>query len=121
MWIQLVELGLLGLDFAYHKWFEDHPRGARAEQDISLPQSGEGSPVPLIFGKCRVRQPVLAWTSAPTVEVPTLWTGPPVYRMSMLFNAGIPMADSVGVCGLYDTFIGETRGGNGGSFVNIVS
>lgn len=109
MWIQLIEAGILISDFVYHRWIEDHPHGARAEQDVQLPQSGEGATIPLLFGKCRVRAPVLAWTSAPVIDTSGFLGPPMLYTMSILFIAGIPMNDGNGVCALADAFIGETR------------
>lgn len=60
-----VAAGFMLLKFAYHKWRE-HEEGPkrvdRERQEVAVPRAEEGAPVPLIFGRCRVRRPLLAWS-----------------------------------------------------------
>lgn len=106
MWIQLIEAGILLSDFVYHRYIEDHPT-KKTQQQIQLPLSGEGAPIPLLFGRCRVRTPVLAWTSTPSLDTSGTLGLPALYRMSMLFIAGIPFAEQD--TALVDSFVGEQR------------
>lgn len=59
-WLLAVEGGLLLGDFIYHRWLEPKPPPLQPGA-MSVPQTTEGSIVPLIYGTCRVRAPVLAW------------------------------------------------------------
>lgn len=59
-WLLAVEGGLLLGDFVYHRWFEDKPPPLKPSA-MSVPQTVEGSVIPMIYGTCRVRTPVLAW------------------------------------------------------------
>lgn len=49
--------------FVYHRWINPPPKPPRAKE-VEIPQVDEGSAVPLIFGRVRVRQPVLAMIRA---------------------------------------------------------
>lgn len=109
MWIQLIEAGILLSDFVYHRYIEDHPT-KKTQQQIQLPLSGEGAPIPLLFGRCRVKTPVLAWASTPNLDTSGTLGLPALYRMSMLFIAGIPFAEQD--TSLIDSFVGETRAGS---------
>lgn len=79
----------------YHRWFEDKPLEKIKPQEVSIPRVDEGSPIPLIYGRCRVRAPILAWT-----DTPVRGTGDgggngwpldaTFYKMTMFFVVGIP-------------------------------
>lgn len=47
--------------YIYHRYIEDQPAAPQPSQ-ILVPQVGEGTPLPLLYGRCRVRAPVLAWS-----------------------------------------------------------
>lgn len=84
----------------------------RPEGDVAIPHTEEGSGVPLIFGRCRVREPILSACTDPN----TNWTfvsgghndGDPVdYGMDMLFLLGIPFRN--GRNRLLGIWVGEQR------------
>lgn len=51
---------IVPVDFVYHRWLAGEvPEAAR--QDFKLPSASEGTPIPLVYGRCRVRSPSLVW------------------------------------------------------------
>lgn len=91
--------------YVYHRWIEEHPPGPRP-RDISLPVVDEGTPIPLIYGRCRVRAPVLAWAGNFTVPDPPTTT---IYKLEMLFVIGVPFFG--GYAALGTDFSGSGAGG----------
>lgn len=51
---------LLG-SYIYHRWFAEDPPKPKPTRDISIPRTDDGATIPLIFGRCRIRSPWLAW------------------------------------------------------------
>lgn len=91
----------------------------RPEGEVAIPRTEEGAGVPLIFGRVRIRQPILAACTDPNVD----WAfasgshseGDPVdYCMDMLFILGIPFERSKNT--MHTIFVGdqalETPSGN---------
>jgi hypothetical protein len=109
-----VGLGFLGLQYVYHRWIEDKPVTKEKPQEISLPRVDEGSNVSLIYGRCRVRAPILAWHDTPTREDGDPFgngypTGTYVYQMHMFFVLGIGMADGDGESAVHGMWAGEKK------------
>lgn len=117
MWQQLAaSVGFLALKWVYHRWIDQPDRRRKPPgQEIQVPRTDDGAPIPLVFGRCRVRAPVLAWASDPydadvyvltSSNQPPLWTTAALasaearpshraYALDMLFIAGIPMGSGV--------------------------
>jgi hypothetical protein len=85
MWTLIVAAAILAGTYVYHRWIEDHP-GPPRPADISVPRVDEGAPIPLVYGRCRVRSPVLAWSG--NLHQPPAAGGD--YNLNMLFVVGIP-------------------------------
>lgn len=103
MIVQLLTLAYLIGSAAYHRW-KDKPDTAKTKpQEVNLPRTDEGAPVTLIYGRCRVRQPVLAWAGTPSVDT----TGPGLYRMDLFFVVGIPFPG--GTCGFHNVWVGDAK------------
>lgn len=60
MYLELAELALLLGSYVYHRWIEPHPP-APQPWGVTVPQTAQGSVLPLLYGTCRVRAPVMAW------------------------------------------------------------
>jgi hypothetical protein len=60
MWFEVAVGAFMLGEFIYHRWVEGDPPPPKPGK-LTLPQTDEGSPIPLIYGRCRVRAPVLAW------------------------------------------------------------
>ena len=61
MWIQVVIGAVILGTYIYHR-LTDHPYSPQATQ-IKVPQVAQGTPVPLLYGRCRIRASVLVWTA----------------------------------------------------------
>lgn len=97
-WLVAAQLAVLGIRWAYHRWFEDKDSPA-PQDEIQIPLTQEGAAYPLIYGRCRVREPILAWAGDIDAEAnpddggldsQTYWQGAPfLYYGTFLFNIGI--------------------------------
>jgi hypothetical protein len=85
--IELAAAGWLVGNYIYHRWFADKPEPPPPDKYVKIPQMEEGANVPLIYGRCRVRKPILAWNSTPLV---TNSSPPYDYWMNMHYIVGIP-------------------------------
>ncbi len=91
----------------YHRWVEDWlgwgPEKPKPAREMSIPRVDEGAPVPLVYGRCRVRAPVIAWTGSSDAflveqgedsnypdDVDTFY-----YTLDLFFLLGIPFLDGI--------------------------
>lgn len=90
MWLEIAYGAFILGTYAYHRWVEDKPPAPKPE-DVRLPRTDEGSPVPLVYGRCRVRSPILAFAGNLTLADPA---NPPssgnAYRLDLMFVVGAP-------------------------------
>lgn len=89
-WLLAVEGGLMLADFIYHRWFEDKPPPLKPSA-MSVPATEEGSVIPLLYGTCRVRTPVLAWVGNWFAE--QIGSDPIdhfIYFLNTLWAVGVP-------------------------------
>lgn len=110
--------------YIYHRWIEDHPASPFPPQ-VLVPRTAEGSPLPLVYGQCRIRSPVSVWAGnyfAPGTNY-TSWRPAPstsgehtasFYSVDVLLCLGIPFystvtAGLVGVSTLIGAWAGDTR------------
>jgi hypothetical protein len=100
MWFEVVVGAVMLGSYIYHRWIEDHPSLPIAPQ-VTVPRTAEGSPLPLVYGQCRIRSPVAVWAGnylAPgTVYTP--WNRIPgegpgstssFYSVDILLCLGVP-------------------------------
>ena len=102
-WVIVAEIGVsVGLHYL-NEWLSDPPPDAKPNELANLPQTTEGTPVPLVFGKCRVHRPALIWFGGfrrfaneqingdfDAVDPITGLVIPNFYGINLLFNTGIP-------------------------------
>lgn len=122
----LVNVGILGASAVYHRLTREKPERPKPESTIRLPTTQEGSPVPIIYGTCRVDHPVLAWTSATPIAQPWLYdisggTGGIsgtsddfladvfFYQLDMFFVVGLPVARGNSTNRLVNIYAGSNR------------
>lgn len=95
MWIEAIAAGVMLARYSYHRWIEGDPKRQRnPAQEVQVPRTDEGAPVPLVFGRTRVRAPILAWMG----NLQYADNASPAYRsfaLDMLFVVGIPMGSGV--------------------------
>jgi hypothetical protein len=97
----LIELGVAGtlyaLSYVYHRYIEHTPKPPRdAMPPLQAPTTEAGAAIPLVFGRCRVRQPILAWRGhiySDTGSGPSTYPVHTQYATDMLFVAGIGMGN----------------------------
>lgn len=63
-WLVGGSLIYLGGSWAWQKYINP-PLKEKAQGEVSLPRTDEGAVVPLLYGRCRVRAPILAWAGTP--------------------------------------------------------
>lgn len=85
MYFELAVAAIILGTYAYHRWIEDHP--SPRPSSVGTPRVDEGAPVPLIYGNCRVRAPILAWTG---IQRSIPQHGRFAYFIDMLYVVGIP-------------------------------
>ena len=98
----------VGISVGLHylnKWLADPPEDTRFKKWADVPVSEEGTPWPIVLGKCRVRRPVLMWSGGfrhrnlqiggNSPDLVTSW----FYGLNLLFGVGLPHTEP----GLTDT------------------
>lgn len=102
--LEIATIAVLTGRYIYHRLTESDPRPP--SERINPPKQNEGAPVPLVFGRCRVRRPVIAWSGGQTGAVsagPTGFT----YSIKVLYVVGIPVWQ--GTTMLHGVFVGDVR------------
>lgn len=119
--ITVVQLGLLGYNLGklvYHRITDDEP-SRYPEDQLQIPLAAEGTPYPLIYGRYRIRAPVIVWYgNISGVESPYV-DGLYFYEGDILFVLGIPFLD--GTTRLQGIFIGDKRIENAGTPSNFAA
>lgn len=98
-WLTAGAVLYLGGNYAWHRWVEPPPKRSPPQKDIGLPRLDEGANIPLVYGKCRVRSPIIAWIGTPHFfaaedyfdlgDISGIATGD-MYACSMFLVLGIP-------------------------------
>jgi hypothetical protein len=97
----------------YHRWFGEELPEKTPPQEVSIPRVDDGAPVPIIYGRCRVRAPILAWHAEPErvdgVGAPgSDWpVGTSSYHMDMFFVLGLGFAGTLGTNKILGMWAGE--------------
>lgn len=121
MWTYLIWGGILVASWLINKYGRSAPLPPDSNianiQAQDSPQCTPGTPIPLVFGRCRVTAPLLVWYS----QVQSQLDNDPIphwrYGMDMLFVVGIPMELPAPFGAFYDLepkfhqiFIGDANG-----------
>lgn len=102
MILEAASLLYLAGDFAYHRWFQDQPQDRREPQRVQLPSVRAGAPVPLLYGRVRIRQPILIWNAQPTELGGN-------FLMNMTFALGCGMNDNNSTSRIHDVWAGDLK------------
>lgn len=65
MIIEAIAAGVIIADWAYHRFWVDEPEVKREKRRLLIPRVDNGTPVGLLYGRTRVREPVLSWAQTP--------------------------------------------------------
>jgi len=103
MWQLIVQGTILAGLWAYHRWVDPQP-GPKAATGVAKPAVEVGAVLPLLYGTCRVRIPVLAWsgnfTATPLEDITPEDAVGFAYSVDMFFIIGIPFTG-----GLVDSLV----------------
>ncbi len=101
MWGIVAQLGLIAASWAINKWIAPNPQvqkaKAKALREFQLPRTEEGMPLPIFWGKVRIKSPILAWYGRYRAEpTPGMPDGFFSYFLDMLFVVGVPGGGQLG-------------------------
>lgn len=94
MWIEIAAAAYLIGRYVYHRWIKDQPK--EPTHSLSVPRTDEGTPIPLIYGRCRVWRPVLIWSGNQVISGDAGGELGPQPFIDLLFVAGIPFQGGLG-------------------------
>ncbi len=100
MILEAAAVGFFVGDYVYHRWFDDKLLEAHPKQEITLPITEDGAPIPMIFGRVRCRSPILAWNATPVLSAG-------IYEMNMMLVLGLGMQDSTNL--VHNIWAGEKK------------
>jgi hypothetical protein len=97
--VELLKFPFAGASYIYHR-LTDKPPIKIPPQEVSIPRVDDAAPIPIIYGRCRVRAPILVWHDEPERDTGDGLNGWPdgvdFYRMNMFFALGFGFAGSTG-------------------------
>lgn len=121
MWPQIIQGGIILGTLAYHRW-RDVTKPIPSPSDVlNVPRTEPGEFVPIVFGRCRVDKPVIAWAGNKTANVDVYDPALSTFEFigDVLYLVGIPFLG--GVTRLQGIYIAGRRCENGGTPNNLAS
>ena len=97
-----VSLGFMLGDYVYHRLHDRPDIKTGDARLLDIPHIEDGSPFGMIYGRCRVRRPVLVWNSAPQYNAP-------YYEMDQFYVLGLVMNDGNSQCTLHAMYVGDRK------------
>jgi hypothetical protein len=99
MWGVLIQLGIWAALYVGNRLLTPKPKHKPlTRENVELPRTEEGSPVPIVYGRTRVQSPLLIWNSSlqtKTVDNSNNGSQYNVFAVDLLFCVGIPMGSGV--------------------------
>lgn len=95
MWGLVIEGAILVGGFLYSEW-RSNQAPPKPNTSAKVPRVDDGAPIPLVYGRCRVRAPLCVWTSPTTTELGSLDPTQNVFTADLLFVLGIPFHGGTG-------------------------
>lgn len=110
MFLELAAGAFLLSQFIYHRFIADQPNDVDRADEADIPITEEGQARQLVFGRCRVKRPVLAWIDQPHAYAGSgVNAGKTVYSMSMLFVIGAGFDRNQGTNRLHSIWVGDLK------------
>jgi hypothetical protein len=96
-------------DFIYHRWLDTPDKQPR--QPDPMPETNEGSVVPLIYGKVKIDKPILAWFEKPQtfVQEGGVADGRLLYAANMFWVLGIPFSTDDRLDRIFSVWSGDLK------------
>jgi hypothetical protein len=95
----LILAAILIGDYFYHRWW-DQPAKPKPSVEVTLPRTDDGAPYPIVYGRVRIKSPVIAWcdkpismTSADLGGIIGVADTAVLYFLSQYLILGIPFKD----------------------------
>jgi len=104
MWQALAYGGFLVGSYIYHRLTAPQPPRPKPMERIEVPRLEDGATPSLIYGRCRVRSPLLAWCGQPTATL--LSDEQFKYAMDFFMVLGIPFETPANVA-VWKIWVGE--------------
>lgn len=94
-WGVAISLGAQFVVWGVQRWaVREEKRTPPRPQDFDIARTAEGSPVPIVYGQCRVDTPILAWFGNQDTRQNS--AGAFDYGLDMLFVIGVPAYSHLG-------------------------
>ena len=103
MWGVIAYGAFLVGSYIYHRLTDKQPPLPKPVDRIEVPRIEDGSVPPLIYGRCRVRAPLLAWCGQPVAD--EIVDGVFKYSMDFFMVLGIPFSQSL--TSVWQIWVGE--------------
>lgn len=107
-----VSLGFMIGDYIYHRITDEAPTPKEVKQ-FQTPTVEEGAPIPMIYGRCRVRTPILAWHGRARSDVGDIANGSPdvpyIYLMDQFYVLGYAMNGGNATSDVHMMWAGDAR------------
>lgn len=115
MWPQIIQGGIILGSLIYHRWKDANRKLPAVSDLLSVPRTEPGEFPPIVFGRCRIDTPVIAWSGNYTANVDVYDEGLDTFEFAgdVLYLMGIPFY--AGVTRLEGIYIGGRRCENGGT------
>lgn len=110
MWLEIAAAAVLLGDYLYHRLLDWEAKDTKPGplQEMKIPRTDEGAPIPLIYGRCRVRAPILAWHSPVRFYPANPDNGvAQIYAMDMFMILGIGFGNDYGKHKIYKMWAGD--------------
>lgn len=104
-WQAIAYGSFLVANYVYHRWFAEEPPKPKPAGEIQIPRVDEGATYPLLYGRCRVRSPILAWHTRYPLAISVTYGFN--YRLDMFMLLGIPFKNVA--ARLHNIWVGDVK------------
>ena len=102
-----VYAGIVVANYVYHRLTAESPPKPKPASEVEIPKVKEGESVSLVYGRCRVRQPIIAWRSDVTATAHPTIAGLFVYGLEWHSIIGIPFERTLSR--LWSIWLGDVK------------
>ncbi len=109
MWPLVISLAIMGGEYIYHRWIDPPPPPEPGSDTIEIPLTQTGTPIPYLYGRCRVGSPILVYTgdAINSENLGDPYANQFVYSIDLFFVLGIPFRN--GPHHIYNFWVGDAQ------------